>query len=426
MAPFTMDRAVVHVNTLERARAACEGFLRGGLRHLAVDLEGVDLCRHGELCLLQVAEPVGPVFLFDVSILGHEVFNAGLRDVLEAPAIEKLFFDVRADADILLHQYSTAVVNVRDVQVLHGSAADAGQGRQQNRKWLTGLSKVVEQLDLPKAELGRLLRIKEQGRDLFMPDRGGSMSVWHKRPLKDGLLRYAALDVHLLFAIHRQWSEAMPDALLGSMSESRMAKAVQAPVWHSNASRDFPVPSDFRRLCVGGVPSTLPPDALLWHLGAFGDVEDLQQELGHVIVQFTNAAGVERALAEESHLLAGRALTVDRPCGAKEMLAYYFNPESAATRRQPPPRLAKLPIPSARPDGEASASNSDRTVSTHATLSTREETPPQRRTNKITTSLPSAPVRFLEPEPPASKFLESQPPAAVGAAGAGGPFLEPE
>ena len=61
---------------------------------LAVDCEGIDLGRRGELCILQIAcvseSSAVVVFLFDVCVLGRAMFDRGLRQVLENASILKL------------------------------------------------------------------------------------------------------------------------------------------------------------------------------------------------------------------------------------------------------------------------------------------------------------------------------------------------
>lgn len=66
---------------------------------LAVDLEGINLCRTGKLCILQIksnASPTGTIWLIDVTTLGSQAFEAAdpagrtLKSILEDPAIKKV------------------------------------------------------------------------------------------------------------------------------------------------------------------------------------------------------------------------------------------------------------------------------------------------------------------------------------------------
>ncbi|KAK9806929.1 hypothetical protein WJX72_007854 [[Myrmecia] bisecta] len=88
---------------------------------LAVDCEGVNLGRHGKLCLVQVATR-DQVWLFDVSTLGKTAFASvdskqhSLKSILQSPTVRKVIYDVRQDSDALYHQYEVAVASTSRVQ----------------------------------------------------------------------------------------------------------------------------------------------------------------------------------------------------------------------------------------------------------------------------------------------------------------------
>ncbi|XP_020898291.1 piRNA biogenesis protein EXD1 [Exaiptasia diaphana] len=84
---------------------------------LAVDCEGVDLTRIGELTIVAVATE-NKAFIFDVVKLKKAVFDKGLREILEDKTREKLMFDCRNDSDSLWHQYQVKLTGVLDVQLL--------------------------------------------------------------------------------------------------------------------------------------------------------------------------------------------------------------------------------------------------------------------------------------------------------------------
>jgi hypothetical protein len=74
---------------------------------LAIDIEGVDLCRYGRVAILQIMSNSSPtVWLIDVTVLGREAFdhidthgrslraileNANIRKVLDIPNHVQLF-----------------------------------------------------------------------------------------------------------------------------------------------------------------------------------------------------------------------------------------------------------------------------------------------------------------------------------------------
>ncbi len=107
---------VLLVDSISTCRHAVSEIHKHSL--ISVDLEGVELCRSGEICILQVALPNHRVFLFDICALRADAFEAGgLRDILSGPRPLKLMFDCRADADALFHQYRVRLDGVYDLQV---------------------------------------------------------------------------------------------------------------------------------------------------------------------------------------------------------------------------------------------------------------------------------------------------------------------
>ncbi|XP_071600828.1 piRNA biogenesis protein EXD1 isoform X4 [Heliangelus exortis] len=78
--------------------------------------EGVNLCRHGKLSLLEMATK-SRIFLFDIFLLGPQAFKNGLQMVLEDKNILKIMHDCRWISDCLFHQYGVLLSNVFDTQV---------------------------------------------------------------------------------------------------------------------------------------------------------------------------------------------------------------------------------------------------------------------------------------------------------------------
>lgn len=71
---------------------------------LYLDIEGVDLCRHGSISIIQIfVSPTSHVFLIDVFVLQEKAFctsnrsGTNLRSILESAQVPKVFFDVRND-----------------------------------------------------------------------------------------------------------------------------------------------------------------------------------------------------------------------------------------------------------------------------------------------------------------------------------------
>jgi len=86
------------------------------LAAVAVDLEGLRLCRHGPIALAQLclSSDLHTTYVIDITRLGYHAFNTctfdgvSIRRVFEDPVIRKCFYDPRNDCDALYHQFSIA------------------------------------------------------------------------------------------------------------------------------------------------------------------------------------------------------------------------------------------------------------------------------------------------------------------------------
>ena len=119
------------------------------LEVIAVDCEGVNLSREGELCLVQIGTE-SKVYLVDVLEHGRALFEeGGLRALLESAKVRKVLHDCRygrrppppgptgasvnsqrlamccvlrecrGDSDAMYHQYGVALQNVFDTQIAY-------------------------------------------------------------------------------------------------------------------------------------------------------------------------------------------------------------------------------------------------------------------------------------------------------------------
>ena len=173
---------------------------------VAVDFEGVNLCRTGELCLAQVARRSGPVLLLDIVTMGaEEAFEAGrLRELLESECVLKIGYDGRADADALFHRHACMMCNFYDVQVAFGLWRDA-----KNDRWdpfVKGLKRAMEECtSIEPAQKKEMAALQDEGRCIFAPERGGSYEAWMTRPMDKRLMEYAAADVQHLHAMKDEW-----------------------------------------------------------------------------------------------------------------------------------------------------------------------------------------------------------------------------
>ena len=194
---------------------------------IAVDFEGVDLCRRGELCLVQMSNGT-TTWLVDITTLGQAAFDeegGKLRELLESKDVLKVGYDGRADADALRHLHQTGLAPLYDVQIASCKRQDADQGRRD--PFVHGLGKSMASFLRGKFQrAAELQRIKSKGLALFAPEHGGSYEVWKERPLKPELIKYAAADVALLLEMKTAWGAYSPESINVAMAERRLARAV--------------------------------------------------------------------------------------------------------------------------------------------------------------------------------------------------------
>jgi len=219
---------------------------------IAVDFEGVALCRTGRLSIIQVAarshtikgglgDHRDLVFLFDITKMGASAFDKGrMRDLLQSSSVLKVIFDGRADNDALHHLFCAGMKNTFDLQIqfafTHSSQSD---------QYLKGLEHCLlykGQYLCPTDET-QLREVKQRGKKLFAPDLGGSFGEWEKRPLHQHLLEYAATDVkHML---NLKLFLGGSSLAIQDVTQRRIDKAAYGPPLAKGkqmAKRDFKIP----------------------------------------------------------------------------------------------------------------------------------------------------------------------------------------
>ena len=167
---------------------------------LYLDLEGTNLSRHGSISIIELfVLPQNHVYLIDVHVLGEKAFSTQSSDgrtlkvVLESPYIPKVFFDVRNDSDALYSHFSISLAGVQDIQLLENAA------RPFHRRCVNGLARCIEQdATMTYSQRSNWKKVKEQGKKLFAPERGGSYEVFNTRPLVEGIKEYCVQDVLFL------------------------------------------------------------------------------------------------------------------------------------------------------------------------------------------------------------------------------------
>jgi exonuclease 3'-5' domain-containing protein 1 len=167
---------------------------------LYVDLEGVQLGRHGSVSLVSLhVLPLRRTYIIDVHILGKLAFTTkvsggrSLKCILESHTIPKVVFDIRNDSDALYSHFEVRVNGIIDIQLLELTL------RNYPKDFVAGLAKCVEKdLVLSEANKQKWRHVKERGSQLYDPNKGGSYEVFDERPLHPEIVQYCVQDVELL------------------------------------------------------------------------------------------------------------------------------------------------------------------------------------------------------------------------------------
>jgi len=210
---------------------------------LAVDFEGVKLCRNGPLCLVQMTCSDDPtlVYVLDVHILGRRAFTLTapqgtcMKGLLEEQSIRKIWFDPRNDVDALYHQFGIIPRGIFDLQL--AEVADRRK-RGLNVYFVQGLQNCLAQYaDLQSDQKVFAERIKQLGKSLYEPTNGGHYEVFQVRPLNPVILVYAAHDSRYLLVLYEHF--------LQSLNEGWMPRVLQAGDLRGRwwSSQDYVTPS---------------------------------------------------------------------------------------------------------------------------------------------------------------------------------------
>ena len=165
-----------------------------------MDLEGINLSRHGSISLIQIFVPsCEQTFIVDIHILGMTAFDTigsqgkSLKDALESKTVKKYLFDVRNDSDALYALFDVRLAGVVDVQLLELAS------RKGMKHALYGLAKCIEQEQaLPSQALLQWQNTKKDVIKKFDPKLGGTYEVFNVRPLLQILIDYCVGDVEFL------------------------------------------------------------------------------------------------------------------------------------------------------------------------------------------------------------------------------------
>lgn len=172
---------------------------------LYVDLEGVNVSRHGSVSLMKIhALARGHTYVIDVRHLQRDSFNTPgekgmtLREILQSEEIAKVFFDVRNASNALFFHHHIRLAGIIDIQLMENAARPYGR---LHVNCLTTC--ILKDAALTAEEKISWDYIQERGLRFFLPEYGGVNTAINKRPLHEDIIRYCVSEVRFL---PRLWS----------------------------------------------------------------------------------------------------------------------------------------------------------------------------------------------------------------------------
>ncbi|KAF7589425.1 hypothetical protein BBP40_004295 [Aspergillus hancockii] len=162
---------------------------------LYLDLEGINLSRHGSTSILQIFENA-----FSKAASNGQT----LKNLLETEDILKVFFDVRNVSDALYNHFGIEFAGVHDPQLMELAT------RSFSKRYVHGLARCIEN-DAPMtvSERNAWKLGKERGLKLFAPERGGSYEVFNVRPLAEDIMQYCVQDVQFLPRLWQKYNRKL-------------------------------------------------------------------------------------------------------------------------------------------------------------------------------------------------------------------------
>lgn len=154
---------------------------------IGFDCEGVDLARHGQLCIMQLAWE-DKVYLVDVVVGGRQLVE-GCRKGLESPFVTKVIHDCKRDSEALYFQFGIRLQGVFDTQVAYCMI---------EKSLDDGISFVYLLAD--ERYCGVVYEEKQEVREIMRKD----LHFWLHRPWTPLMLRAASDDVRFLLTIHKR------------------------------------------------------------------------------------------------------------------------------------------------------------------------------------------------------------------------------
>jgi len=159
---------------------------------LGVDCEGISLSKSGPLCLIQISFK-NVAYIFD--LLAVNAIEHGLSKVFMSKKIIKVFHDCCEDSSALYNQFNLQCERIFDTQVAHRILCEIQKNLKQSYGNINiSLNKLLAQY------VNSIHESKEAMHQKMKED----PEFWHKRPLTQDMLDYAAKDVIFLPRVFTQ------------------------------------------------------------------------------------------------------------------------------------------------------------------------------------------------------------------------------
>ncbi|CAL1373404.1 unnamed protein product [Linum trigynum] len=171
------------------------------------DCEGVDLCRTGKLCIMQLAFP-DIIYIVDAIDGGKAVMEA-CKPALESSHVTKVIHDCKRDSEALYFQFGIKLHNVIDTQIAF-SLIEEQEGRHRAPDDYISLVSLIADADYCGVEYAE----KEEVRVLLRQD----PKFWEYRPLSEMMTRAASDDVRFLLHIYQKMKERLNERSLWCLS----------------------------------------------------------------------------------------------------------------------------------------------------------------------------------------------------------------
>ncbi|KAL0917824.1 hypothetical protein M5K25_012919 [Dendrobium thyrsiflorum] len=162
------------------------------------DCEGIDLCRAGGLCLMQLAF-ADAIYLVD-TIEGGDTLMRACKPALESSYITKVIHDCKRDSEALYFQYDIKLHNVVDTQIAYSLIEEQEGKKRTPDDYISFVSLLAD----PRY-CGVTYIEKEEVRALLRKD----PNFWTYRPMSDLMIRTAADDVRFLLHIYHKMMDKL-------------------------------------------------------------------------------------------------------------------------------------------------------------------------------------------------------------------------